>query len=101
METVDIGTVLTVGGNAAAVAVLLERIVWPALALPEPAKRRYGALIAVGTGIVLALVAAAATALAGTPWAPIGEAVAVGAVGGATAVVAHDTLLREDPRGDA
>lgn len=94
MGEVDVGLLLTVGGNAAATAALLEWVVWPALQLPEPTKRRWGALIAVATGVVLALAATAVTALTGTPWASFAQAVVVGAVGGATAVVGHDTVLR-------
>lgn len=99
MTDLDPRALLTVAGNAAAVALLLERVVWPVLDLDERTKRRWGALVAVATGIVLALAALAVTTLAGTPWAPVGEALVVGAVGGATAVVAHDTVLREDPGG--
>lgn len=99
MSELDIGALLTVAGNAAAVAILLERVVWPTLALDEAVKRRWGALIAVATGVVLAIAALAVTALAGTPWASVTEAIVVGAVGGATAVVGHDTLLREGSDG--
>jgi hypothetical protein len=94
MGDVDVGLLLTVGGNATATAALLEWVVWPAIQPPEDVKRRWGALIAVATGIVLALAAAAITALTGTPWASLGQAIVVGAVGGASAVVGHDTLLR-------
>lgn len=100
MSEIDPAALLTVAGNAAAVALLLERVVWPTLAPDEATKRRWGALVAVATGVVLALAALAVTALAGTPWAPVSEAIVTGAIGGATAVVAHDTVLRED-RGDA
>ena len=97
MEDPTIAQLATVSGNAA-ITFLVGQVLWRTAAANPATQDRFGPIVAVGTGIVLALAAAVVDLTPALQRADLVQAGLVGLVSGCSAIGIHDLVK---PRGGA
>src|SRR3990167_5255534 len=88
----DVAQLLTVAGLAPIVA-LVSQLVWRTLghnASGDQLQDRFGPIVAVGIGVMLAVIGLTVTSIAGVTRLDFAEAALTGLVGGLTAIGLHD-----------
>lgn len=85
---------LTTVAGIASGTTLLSELLWRTAAASDAIKERFGPIVAVAIGVVLAIVASLLLGFGGTDLA---QAIVNGVVGGLTAIGIHDVLSSRPP----
>ena len=89
MDGLTIAQLTTVAGIAAATT-LLDELIWHTAAVAAAVKDRFGPAVAVGSGVVLGIVAGV---LLGQGQLDLAQDVVNGVIGGLAAIGIHDAVL--------